>query len=167
VREFLPDADHAAENRELERREIADLEGVVALPGARRLLEGLPADRWTIVTSATRPLAEVRLRAAGLPIPRYMVTAGDVNAGKPNPEPYLKAASVLKLPIRDCIAIEDVPAGIAAGKAAGARVIAFTTTVAGEALHASGADWVLKDCSQIEVSSGDGLTLRLSGFAGG
>src|SRR5438045_3084492 len=57
VREFLPDADHEAENREVERREIADLDGVLPLPGALELLATLPTDRWTIVTSCTRPLA--------------------------------------------------------------------------------------------------------------
>ena len=66
VREFLPNADHEAENREVERREIADLEGVIPLPGSLDLLASLPPDRWTIVTSCTRPLAEVRIRAAGL-----------------------------------------------------------------------------------------------------
>ncbi len=70
IRDYLPHADHEAENREVERREIADLEGVVTLPGARELLNALPPDRWTIVTSCTRPLAAVRLRAAGLPIPK-------------------------------------------------------------------------------------------------
>ena len=68
IREYLPHADYEAENREVERREMEDLEGVVTLPGARELLLALPADRWTIVTSCTRPLAEVRLRAAKLPI---------------------------------------------------------------------------------------------------
>ena len=60
VSEYLPNADHQAENREVERREIEDLEGVVPLPGALALLASLPEDRWTIVTSCTRPLAEVR-----------------------------------------------------------------------------------------------------------
>ncbi len=69
VREYLPNADHEAENRIVEQSEIEDLEGVVPLPGARELLESLPAERWTIVTSGTRALASVRLRAAGLPAP--------------------------------------------------------------------------------------------------
>src|SRR5205814_7556986 len=68
VKEYLPDADHEAENRAVARREIADLEGVVPLPGALELLSSLPDDRWTIVTSCTRALAEVRIRAAGLPL---------------------------------------------------------------------------------------------------
>src|ERR1700675_279424 len=75
IREYLPDADHEAENRIVERYEIEDLEGVVPLPGARELLAALPAERWTIVTSCTRALAEMRLRAAALPTPMSMVTA--------------------------------------------------------------------------------------------
>src|SRR3979490_381475 len=71
-RALLPDADHAAEDREVERREIADIEGVIPLPGAMELLQALPPDRWAIVTSCTRPLAGVRIAAAGLPKPRYL-----------------------------------------------------------------------------------------------
>ena len=88
--ELLPHGDHHAENREVERREIADIADVFALPGASRLLQTIPETRWTIVTSATRELAEVRLRAAGLPVPRHLVTASDLQRGKPFPDPYLK-----------------------------------------------------------------------------
>ena len=95
IRELLPNADIEAEDREVERSEMEDLDGVVLLPGARQLLESLPSDRWTIATSCTRPLAEVRLRAAGLPIPKTMITSSDVKIGKPHPEPYLKAAAIL------------------------------------------------------------------------
>src|ERR1700686_3758789 len=122
VREYLPHADHAAENREVERREIEDLEGVVPLPGALELLVALPVDRWTIVTSCTRRLAEVRIKAAGLPLPKKMITSNDIIHGKPHPEPYLKGASLLGFLPADCVVIEDAPAGIRAGKAAGSRV---------------------------------------------
>lgn len=163
VREYLPNADHAAENREVERREMADLEGVVLLPGSLRLLKELPPDRWTIVTSCTRPLAETRLRAAGLPIPELMITSNDITNGKPHPEPYLKGASVLGFSAADCVVVEDVPAGIRSGKASGARVIAFRTTVKDPELVAGGADWVLNNCASIAVSKTDpDVTLVLS-----
>ena len=87
VREYLPNADHEAENREVERREIEDLEGVIPLPGALDLLASLPADRWTIVTSCTRPLAEVRIRAAGLPLPKKMITSMTSHTANPIPSP--------------------------------------------------------------------------------
>ncbi len=163
VRKYLPTADHEAENREVERREIKDVEGVVLLPGARELLQSLPPDRWTIATSCTRPLAEVRLRAAGLPVPERLVTSTDVTHGKPNPEPFLKAAAKLGFPASACVVLEDVPAGIRAGKAAGSRVIAFRTTIHETELRDAGADWVLNSCADVTlIDHTVGLTLRLN-----
>jgi mannitol-1-/sugar-/sorbitol-6-phosphatase len=163
VREYLPSADHEAENREVERREIEDLEGVVPLPGALELLASLPRDRWTIVTSCTRKLAEVRIRAAGLPLPQKFISSNDITNGKPHPEPYLKGAAVLGFPAAECVVLEDVPAGVKAGKAAGARVIAFTTTVQLPVLEEAGADWILQSCADVRTSSHEnGLILNLS-----
>ena len=161
VKEYLPHADHEAENREVERREIEDLEGVDPLPGALELLSGLPRDRWIIVTSCTRPLAEVRIKTAGLPLPSKLITSNDIRYGKPNPEPFLKGASMLGFPAADCIVFEDVPAGVKAGKAAGSRVIAFTTTVNEDTLRQAGADWVVGSCADIRVNANGNLTLHL------
>lgn len=163
VREYLPHGDAVAENRLVERAEIEDLEGVVPLPGAHDLLKSLPPDRWTIVTSSTRPLAEVRLKAAGLAIPKKLITSSDVVNGKPHPEPYEKAAALLGFSISDCIVVEDVPAGIRAGKSAGARVIAFTSTCKATDLRTAGADWVLKNCADISLVDAEGeLKLNLA-----
>jgi sugar-phosphatase len=151
VREYLPHADDEAENRVVESGEIADLNGVVPLPGARELLEALPPDRWTIVTSCTRQLGTTRLRAAGLPIPPRLVTCDDVKNGKPDPEPYRKGASLLGVAAKDCIVVEDAPAGIRAGKAAGARVIACRTTSPEPELRDAGADWIIDNCKSISV----------------
>src|ERR1700687_2119420 len=166
IRELLPNAgpnDIDREDREVERMEMEDLDGVVLLPGARELLNALPAERWTIATSCTRPLAEVRLRAAGLPIPETMITSSDVKIGKPDPEPYLKAAAKLGFAASDCIVVEDAPAGVRAGKAAGARVIAFLTTMIRGDLEDAGADWIVQNCADIAASNdGDVLHLSLS-----
>src|SRR6202045_2528450 len=94
IRELLPHGDHAAENREVERREIADIEDVVPLPGAMELLLALPLDRWAIVTSCTRALAAMRIGAAGLPKPKQMVTSTDGEHGKPDPEPSRKGGKI-------------------------------------------------------------------------
>lgn len=153
VRELLPDADHEAENKKVERAEIEDLGGVIPLPGTLNLLASLPPERWTIVTSCSRALAEVRLRAAGLPLPANYVTSSDIVNGKPHPEAYLKGASVLGFPPAECIVIEDAPAGIKAGKASGARVIAFTTTAPLPALQAAGADWIVDNCADIRLAA--------------
>jgi mannitol-1-/sugar-/sorbitol-6-phosphatase len=164
VREYLPHADHEAENRVVERSEMEHLEGVVSLPGARELLDHLPGNRWTIVTSSTRPLAEVRLRAAGLAIPEKLITSSDIVNGKPHPEPYLKAARMLGYAAGECVVVEDVPAGIEAGRAAGARVIAFPTTCDMASLTAAGPDWIVENCKAISVSRvGAELHLELSG----
>jgi len=153
IRDLLPHADHSAEDREVERREIADVEGVIPLLGAMELLKALPLEHWAIVTSCTRALANVRIAAAGLPRPRHLVTSTDVKNGKPNPEPYLKGAQMLGAPANECIVIEDAPAGIRAGKAAGARVLALRTTASDAELQQAGADWIVDNCAAIFLDS--------------
>jgi mannitol-1-/sugar-/sorbitol-6-phosphatase len=151
IRELLPHIDHAAENLEVERREITDVNGVIPLPGAMELLRALPLERWAIVTSCTRQLAGVRIAVAALPQPRHLVTATDVQHGKPNPEPYLKGAQFLGVSAADCLVVEDAPAGIRAGKAAGARVIGLRTTAEDAELSEAGADWIVDDCAAISL----------------
>lgn len=157
IRDLLPTGDVETENCEVERREIEDVLGVIPLPGTLEILAALPQDRWTIVTSCTRRLAEVRLRAAGLPVPAQMVTSTDIASGKPHPEPYLKGAAALAIVASDCIVIEDAGAGIRSGKAAGARVIALRTTSPDDELRAAGADWIVNDCSKIAADLSSGL----------
>jgi mannitol-1-/sugar-/sorbitol-6-phosphatase len=163
VREYLPNSDHEAENREVERREIEDLEGVAPLPGALDLLASLPENRWTIVTSCTRALAKVRIRAGGLPVPKKLITSNDITHGKPDPEPYLKGASLLGFSPAECVVLEDVPAGVRAGKAAGARVIALKTTAQESVLREAGADWIVNNCAEIRLlDHGQSLKLALT-----
>jgi len=163
IRELLPNADIDAEDREVERREIEDIVGMLLLPGAQRLLNSLPPERWTIATSCTRPLAEVRLRAVGLPIPEKLITSSDVKNGKPHPEPYQKAAASLGFSASDCIVVEDAPAGVRAGKAAGARVIGFPTTMDRRELEGAGANWIAENCAAVTAHNGaDGLSLTLA-----
>jgi sugar-phosphatase len=145
---LAPELDADAEAAELERRELADVDGVVALPGARDLLSPSTAASWgsasapavAIVTSCTRPLAEVRLRAAGLPVPDVLVTAERTRRVKPDPDPYLLGARELGVAPADCVVLEDAPAGIAAGRAAGMRVVA---------VRCSHADHDLRDADEI------------------
>lgn len=127
VRLFCPDGvDPEAEALELERREEDDAEGIVAVKGAAKLLSALEPDRWAIVTSAGRRLANHRLAAAGLPLPEVLVTAESVQRGKPDPEGYALAARLLGVDAKRCLVFEDAEAGIAAGQAAGATVLAIT-----------------------------------------
>jgi sugar-phosphatase len=155
IRELLPSADHERENALVERMEIEDVSDVVPLPGTLELLGSLSADRWTVVTSCTRALALVRLRVAGLPVPQKMVTSTDIVNGKPHPEPYLKGAALLGIAPEDCVVFEDAPAGIASGKAAHSRVVAFQTTESDEWLRRAGADWIVKDASAVRVAASE------------
>jgi sugar-phosphatase len=162
--ELLPDGDHDAEEREVERREIEDIADVVALPGALKLLQTIPQDRWAVVTSASRALAQVRLHAAGLPVPKHLVTASDLQRGKPFPDPYLKGAEILGIAPADCVVAEDAASGVRSGKAAGARVLALLTTSEKAELLSAGADWIADDLSAFSLETprnAAGLTFRL------
>ncbi|KAK9721553.1 hypothetical protein K7432_003328 [Basidiobolus ranarum] len=110
-------------------------EGVFVVPGVVELLNKLPRERWAIVTSGTRSMAEGRLRQMNLPIPDIFITADVVTHGKPHPEGYLTAASKLGFKPEECIIFEDAPAGIDAGVNGGIRSIAITTSYKPEILH--------------------------------
>jgi len=150
IQELLPLADlaaHLAENAWMERAEIEDVADVVALPGAKELLAALAPGQLAVVTSATRALA------AGLwDHVHRLVTASDIQHGKPDPEPYLKGAAALHLAPQDCVVIEDAPSGTRSGKAAGSRVLAVRTTTADAPLFAAGADWIVNDCSALRLA---------------
>lgn len=124
----LPGVDPVIEAEGILRGEIEDVEGVVPIPGAVEFLSALPPERWAIVTSSPIELAKVRLAAAGIPLPRYMVTAEDVTVGKPNPQGYILGSERLGFSPSDVLVFEDVPAGIQAGEAAGADVMVITAT---------------------------------------
>jgi len=108
--------------------EMLDVGDIEPIAGAAAFLASLPPKRWTIVTSAPRALAEVRLKAAGLPIPATMIAADDIPNGKPAPDCFLVAAERLGVSASDCLVFEDAPAGITAGEAAGADVLVITAT---------------------------------------
>src|SRR5260370_35156616 len=91
--------------------------------------------------------------AAWLPKPKRLVTAPDVVGGGRAAEAYLKGAQSLGVPAAECPVIEDAPAGIRAGKAAGARVLALRTTASDEELQEAGADWIINDCGALFADS--------------
>ncbi|MDR7116047.1 HAD-IA family hydrolase [Caulobacter sp. BE254] len=125
-RQNLANLDVALETAAILRAEVADIEGVIPVPGAEAFLRALPLDRWAVVTSAQRELALRRMAAAGLPIPAVLVTAEDVSRGKPAPDGYVLAAERLGVASDACLVFEDAPAGLLAGEAAGAQVIVIT-----------------------------------------
>ena len=161
IRAVAPAMNAEKENILVEQMEIADKDGVTALPGAARLLAQLPDNRFAIVTSATRPLAVARLGYAGLPVPRYMVTADDVVHGKPSPEPYLKGAALLGFTQADCLIFEDSPAGISSARSAGMKAIALQTTYPADQLQAAHA--IIGSLADVKANLADeGITLEFA-----
>jgi sugar-phosphatase len=151
VQMLAPHLDSAAELRELERRELADTDGLTRIEGADRLLASLPPDRWAVVTSGTRRLAGKRLRVAGLPLPAKMVSADEVTAGKPNPAPFLRGAELLGVAPEQCIVIEDAPSGIEAAHRAGMKALAVLTTYPRAELRQ--ADGLLESLAQLRAAT--------------
>ena len=141
TRETLAEvAPHLATDAEvnwLDAAELEDLEGVVAVEGAPSFVGSLARSSWAVVTSAGRELALRRLSAAGLPAPPLLVSGEDVKRGKPAPDGYLAAAEALGHSPSACLVFEDAPPGIEAGLAAGARVVALSTTHRAEQLAAA------------------------------
>jgi sugar-phosphatase len=115
--------DVAAEAKDLGEFEYRTTEGVVAVPGAVDFIAALPAESIALVTSAGRALAAMRMASVGLPLPAVVVTAEDVERGKPFPDPYLAAAARLGVDPAEVVVFEDADAGIESGLAAGMRVV--------------------------------------------
>ncbi len=155
VREWIasPDLFEVANNRINELEQLSSGE-TVALGGAVELLNSLPADTWTVCTSANPNLGKARLLAAGLPVPPQLVTAADVQRGKPHPDPYLLGAERLGFASEDCVVFEDAAAGAAAALAAGVGLI---VGVSERALDTA-ADIVVRDLAGITFD-GDVLTI--------
>ncbi len=135
IRALAPHLDADAEKAWLESAELQDTADLVALPGAAAVLAAVPDPRRALVTSGGRALALTRMRAAELPVPSVLVAAEDVEHGKPAPDCYALAARRVGRGASECVVVEDTPAGVAAGRAAGARVIALTTTFPASDLH--------------------------------
>ena len=159
LRELAPALPLDAEVAWLEATELSDTEGLVALPGALEAFGGLPDHRCAIVTSGGRALARMRLGATGFPDRKVLIAAEDVRVGKPSPEGYELAAARLGLDPRDCVVIEDTPAGISAGRAAGAMTVALTTTFPASALV--DADTIVPSLASLRITQGhDGIEIE-------
>lgn len=137
----------------------------VEVPGARALLDRLNQATipWAIVTSGTTPLFSGWLKVLQLARPKTLVSAEHVEKGKPDPACYKLGAKQLGLADVDpsqILVLEDAPAGVRAGKAAGYRVVALATTHRIDQLWEAGADWVVRDMRSVTVASWDAKAQR-------
>lgn len=128
IRLVAPHLPAEAEAARLDADEAVDTDGVLAVQGAAQLVRSLPPNAWAIASSGTRNTALSRLRHTGVPLPSVLITADDVEHGKPNPEAYLLAAAKLDVTPEKCLVVEDAPTGIRSAHAAGMRAIALGTT---------------------------------------
>ena len=137
------------------------------VPGARALLRSVTEQHvpWAIVTSGTSPLVTGWLSVLNMPLPEHLVVAEDVQDGKPDPTCYLMGKEKLGLQgAPDVLVLEDSPAGIKAGKAAGCRVLAVVTSHTAEQIVAAEPDWIVKDLESVRIvqGSGKGVELEIS-----
>ncbi|MFF7239284.1 HAD-IA family hydrolase [Streptomyces collinus] len=156
---LLPDRpvrQNLADNARMLAEETADLDGVIEVPGAAAFLASLRGLPHALVTSADVALSTARMAAAGLPLPEVRVTAESVGASKPDPEGFLKGAAELGVAPADCVVFEDSGAGVAAGKAAGMRVVGV-----GPRAGVHGPDVVVPDLTQVRVEAAADGAIRL------
>jgi beta-phosphoglucomutase len=117
---------------------------ISALPGAHEFISECRKRgfRLALATSADRVKMEVNLREIGMSSAtfNFIVTGLDVSNKKPFPDIYIKAAESIDLDPQECLVVEDAISGIKAGKAAGCRCLAVTSSFEAKAL--AEADWI-------------------------
>ncbi len=165
LRHFMPGESEEAIQQQfslLEKVEAEDTDGISALPGAVALLQRLDqlSIPWAIVTSGTVPVARARHAAGELATPEIFITAELVAKGKPNPDPYLLGAQQLGLKPEECVVVEDAPAGVLSGLAAGCKVIAVNAPDDTPGLDK--VDLVLKSLAVLQVEAVQGGEFLIS-----
>jgi len=141
--------------REFEEMELGMTDGLLPIEGAHEFLKSIPYDKWAIATSCSKELALARIKSVGLQLPKILVTADMVTNAKPFPEPFIKAAELLGVPPSDCIVFEDSPAGISAGKSAGAVVIGINMTDTAKKI--SSPDFSINNMSEVQIKTVSGM----------
>ena len=158
VAKFLPEDQREAGILRINELELSDTGGLAVLPGAAEALAALVDAPNAIATSCTMPLAKARIASSGLSAPTVLVTADQVEHGKPAPDPYLLAAERLGVDPARCLVVEDAPLGLQAAKAAGCATLAVVTTTAREKLEA---DAIVGDLSEVRFeATPDGIRVR-------
>lgn len=158
IRIVAPHLNAEQEGHIREAQEGIDTDGLKVYRAARELLRSLPAHSWAVVTSGSRLTAATRLEYGEFPTPPILVTAEDVQRGKPDPEAFLLAAKRLGVQPEQCVVIEDAPVGIEAARSAGMRVIAVATTHSPQAL--AQADIIAHEIANVTVEI-EGSQLRI------
>jgi sugar-phosphatase len=160
IAELVPAEQVESSYARVNELELADTSGIRVLPGAAELMGSLPEERRAIVTSCPSALCRIRLASAGFTAPATVVTVEDTAKGKPAPDPFLEAADRLGFDARQCVVIEDAPAGLAAGRAAGCATIGVVGTHSAAELDA---DLVVPSLDRLRIELHDhGVVFSIS-----
>jgi beta-phosphoglucomutase len=118
-------------------------------PGVREFISLCLDRKLKIALASSADPAKIRINLKEIGIPEetfHAVVSGlDIEHRKPAPDIFLKAAEKLVVDPAQCLVIEDAVSGVAAGRAAGARVLALTTTFPRDEL--AEADWIVPSLS--------------------
>lgn len=158
VREVAPHLDSSSEAQKIENKERESLIGLQEIPGAFHFLRKLQDEQWAVATSSDTETAKKKMEVSGLPMPKALIGADQVNEGKPNPEAYLKASKVLGYSATDCLAFEDSETGVRSALSAGCSVV-----LVGAACNISDPKilFQIKDFDDIDVSQNSHLKLEI------
>ena len=148
---------HEAKKIESYEKELS--KGIKAIPGSCEFLAQLPKELWAVVTSSTLDLAKAKIESAGLPIPSYLISADDVNKGKPHPEPYLMAISALGVAPHECVAFEDADSGVKSAVSAGCEVIVIGSNVS---IRAPQVRTTVSDYRQLKLSVSSTILVEIA-----
>ncbi len=127
----LSEVERIAEAKEARYRELMRAGGVTLLTGVGEWLQRLHQAGWLQAIASSAPRLNVITIVEALGIGSYfeaIVSAEDVQRGKPDPQVFLVAAEKLGVPPERCIVVEDAPVGIEAGRRAGMRTIGVLST---------------------------------------
>jgi sugar-phosphatase len=149
IRMAAPALDATTEAARLLVEEELDPTPSPAIPGAPKAVAiAARHGKWAVVTSASHKLATGRLTMGGYPKPPVLISADDIVRGKPDPEGFLRAAEALGVSGDECVVFEDTPAGLEAGRAAGAKIVGLATTFPASDLTA---DVIVRDFRSVEL----------------
>lgn len=118
-----PYLDVEQEVARLEKIECSKVVNIKEIPGALSFISKLPQECWAVATSGSLLTAQPRLAMCQFPEPAVLITAEQVDNGKPHPESFIRAASAMGVKCSDCLAFEDAPNGVTAALSAGCDVI--------------------------------------------
>lgn len=127
----LPEIERISEMKEARYRELVRTRGTALLPGVAMWLERLKADGWQQAVASSAPPANLAAILAATGLTNFfqaVVSAEQVAHGKPDPQIFLLAAEKLGVPARQCVVVEDAPAGVEAGRRAGMKTVGVLTS---------------------------------------